>query len=111
VALLLAAAPVASAQRPLAPPPGASAPFLARVALPLARDSVKIPPTHWEEGAIIGGVAVGIFGAVLGVGLCNFDEPCHNSAVAAAAGLVLGGLVGVGVGAMIGGQFPKHPDH
>jgi hypothetical protein len=75
----------------------------ARLRLP---DSTTIPPTHWRTGALIGGGALGLLGAVTFIGLCGYDGPCHQPVLAAAGGFALGGLVGFGVGALIGGQFP-----
>jgi len=68
-----------------------------------ALDSTAIHPTHWLTGAIIGGV---IFGLV-GQGLCYLgDEPASLGCRAAVFTLV-GVGIGVPLGALIGGQFPK----
>jgi hypothetical protein len=77
-------------------------------AAPALADSNAIPRTHWlEGGAIVGGLA-GVAGGILAVGLCGYDSPCLHPALAAVTGAVLMGLVGFGLGALIGGQFPKH---
>jgi hypothetical protein len=70
-------------------------------------DSSQAPRTHWLEGAIIGGVTIGFLGAVTGVGLCHFDDPCDNPAPFAIGGFLLGALAGVGLGGHIGEAFPK----
>jgi len=93
----------------------ASAPLVARAgaaallvphSLLSGTDSTRIPPTHWRQGALIGGGALGLLGALTFVSLCSYDGPCHNPALFAAGGFALFGLVGFGVGALIGGQFP-----
>ncbi len=72
-----------------------------------ARDSTRIPRTYWLEGAGILGAASGIFGAYVGVGLCHYYETCHNPAVAGLEAFFIFGALGFGIGALIGGQFPK----
>jgi hypothetical protein len=80
-----------------------------RPALPATAfaDSSAIPPTHWFEGAAIGGVIGGVAGAILAVDLCNYDSPCHRPVLAGVGGGLVLGVIGFGVGALIGGQFPK----
>jgi hypothetical protein len=104
------APPRAIAQRPELPTPVARvAPSLFAPAAPQVRlDSVVIPPTHWREGAIIGGALLGLVTAVGALELCGFDAPCHNPGFYFLGGLAGGGIVGFGLGALIGGQFPKH---
>jgi len=89
----------------LAPQNGGTA-LLAPQQLLSASDSTTIPPTHWKQGALIGGGALGLLGALTFVSLCSYDGPCHNPALFAVGGFALFGLVGFGVGALIGGQFP-----
>jgi hypothetical protein len=74
--------------------------------LRLAGDSAAIAPTHWKAGALIGGGFLGLLGAVTGVQLSCYDGPCHNRLLGAVGGFALAGIVGFGVGALIGGQFP-----
>jgi len=69
----------------------------------VALDSTVSQPTHWAEGAIIGGVAVGVLGAMMAEGLCS-DNPNVKCAI---GGAVVGGVIGVVVGGLIGGLFPK----
>jgi hypothetical protein len=70
-------------------------------------DSTVIPPTHWKTGALIGGTALGLLTALTTVSLCGYDEgDCHGPALWAAGGFAFGGVVGFGLGALIGGQFP-----
>jgi hypothetical protein len=66
----------------------------------------QIRPTHWKEGAVVGGVTTGLGLALLIDGLCSSDSG-GNCASAVVLGLVGGGAVGGVVGALIGGQFPK----
>jgi len=71
-------------------------------------DSVQrqIRPTHWKEGALIGGIVTGLGIALLIDGFCSSDSG-GNCGGAVAGGLLAGGAVGGVVGALIGGQFPK----
>lgn len=71
------------------------------------RDSVQIPRTHWLEGAALLGAASGAAGAFLGVGLCHYSDTCRHPTAAALRGFLILGLLGFGVGALIGGLFPK----
>ena len=70
-------------------------------------DSSHRRRTHAREGALIGGVAIGLLGAITGVGLCHFDDPCRHPAPFAIGGFVLGALAGAGLGGRIGEGFPK----
>ena len=67
----------------------------------------RIRPTYWKEGAIAGGVALGLLGAVFGAGICAYSETERNCTGATLVGLFGGGLIGGTLGALIGGQFPK----
>jgi hypothetical protein len=71
-------------------------------------DSVRrqIRPTHWKEGALVGGIVTGLGLALLIDGLCSSDSG-GNCGSAVTGGLLGGGVVGGVVGALIGGQFPK----
>jgi hypothetical protein len=82
-----------------------------RLGQPLAPDSLPrdIPPTHWKEGALIGGLSVGVGLAVLADGLCSSDSG-GSCGGAATGGFLLGGLIGGVTGALIGGQFPKESE-
>jgi hypothetical protein len=73
----------------------------------IAADSTRIPRTYWFEGAALLGSVSGVLGAVMGVDLCGYDQDCRRPVLAALEGLLIVGVVGFGVGAMIGGQFPK----
>jgi hypothetical protein len=74
-----------------------------------APDSVRreIRPTHWKEGALIGGVVTGLGLAVWLNGWCHDSDDCRG---VVPASLVAGGLVGGLVGALVGAQFPKTED-
>jgi hypothetical protein len=69
----------------------------------------RIKPTYWKEGGLVGGVAAGAFLAYLAGGLCQSSDTGENCGGAAIGGAVLGAGVGFGLGALIGGQFPKRP--
>ena len=76
--------------------------------LSLLQESVPKERTHSLEGAVLGGIIVGFLGAVTGLGLCHFDDPCANPAPFVVGGFVLGGAAGAALGARIGAGFPKH---
>ena len=65
--------------------------------------------THWKEGAIVGGLLLGLGGAALAHGLCTQSdtrrEDCGGKAL---EGFVFGGATGFAIGALLGGLFPKH---
>ncbi len=62
-----------------------------------------IPRTYWLEGGTIGGVGLGILGALWFRGMSESPTPLG----ATIAGGVLIGAVGFTAGALIGGQFRK----
>ena len=69
-------------------------------------DTAKvIPKTYWLEGGIMGGVAMGIFGLEFARGMRDDNESHVLGDVGA---FMLGAGLGFTVGALIGGQFPKH---
>jgi hypothetical protein len=82
------------------------------VGQPLALDSIPpdIRPTHWKEGALIGGLSMGLGLALLADGLCQNSDSGGSCGGAMTAGFLLGGVIGGIIGALIGGQFPKAPD-
>jgi hypothetical protein len=66
-------------------------------------------PTHWKEGAIIGGAVGVLFGAGLGGSFCGMATDAGRSCTGSAVlGAVAGGLILAIPGAIIGGAFPKH---
>ncbi len=72
----------------------------------------QIRPTHWKEGGIVGAVLLGAFGIWFGHELCQETDAGQEkgcTAKAVAGGLLGGGGIGFLIGALIGGQFPKHP--
>jgi hypothetical protein len=69
----------------------------------------RIKPTYWKEGGIVGAVAAGAFLAYPAGGLCQYSDSGESCGGAAIGGAVLGAGVGFGLGALIGGQFPKRP--
>jgi hypothetical protein len=78
----------------------------------LALDSVArdIRPTHWKEGALIGGVSLGLGLALLADGLCRSSDSGGSCGGATTGGFLLGGVLGGIIGALVGGQFPKEPN-
>jgi hypothetical protein len=78
----------------------------------LALDSVRrdIPPTHWEEGALIGGISAGLGLALLASGFCRDSDSGGDCGGAFSAGFLVGDVLGGLVGALIGGQVPKAED-
>ena len=75
---------------------------------PADRIERDIRPTHWKEGALVGGLVGLAGGAVLGSAFCRNSEELGKSCTGSA---VVGGLI-VGLvlaipGALIGGQIPK----
>jgi hypothetical protein len=76
---------------------------------PLATDSVRprIRPTHWKEGGLVGGVAVGIGFALWIDAFCRSSDSGTDCGGASTAGFLLGGVLGGLTGMLIGGQIPK----
>jgi hypothetical protein len=69
-------------------------------------------PTYWLTGGLIGGVAMGVLGAVFAAGMCAEDESGRSTGTCLLAGMggaAILGAAGFTVGALIGGLFPK-PD-
>jgi len=62
------------------------------------------PPTYWLEGGLIGGIGLGVLSGYEAGGLCESSD-CTLGRVTVG---ILGGALGFTVGALIGGQFPKH---
>lgn len=74
------------------------------------RPSIPAGPrrTYALEGAVLGGIAVGFLGAVVGLGFCHFDAPCRHPFPFVVGGAVLGGAAGAALGARLGGAVPRH---
>jgi len=83
--------------------------FVSAITVPAASfrlDTTKvIPRTYWLEGGVIGGVAMGALTVMFAEGMREDNDP-HVAADAMA--FLIGASVGFPVGALIGGQFPKH---
>jgi hypothetical protein len=77
-----------------------------------APDSVRhrVRPTHWKEGALIGGLAAGVGLALVGDALCRGSDAAGDCGGALTAGFLVGGVMGGFVGMLIGGQVPKDED-
>jgi hypothetical protein len=71
------------------------------------RFAVSAHPEHYaEEGAIIGGVSLGVAAAIIGAILCD-DLGGSGCSSAMLGGAVVGGLVGAVVGGLIGATISK----
>jgi hypothetical protein len=70
----------------------------------------QIRPTYWKEGGLVGGVASSILVGLFAQGMCAYAEGnTRNCGLSLITGALLGGGVGFGLGALVGGQFPKGP--
>jgi tetrahydromethanopterin S-methyltransferase subunit D len=81
-----------------------------RTALESQADTVErqIQPTHWKEGALVGGVLGALGGALLGHAICTQSEqPEKNCTGTTVIGAVFSAAILAIPGALIGGQFPK----
>jgi hypothetical protein len=118
MALVLALTLVVSseAQTVILPVPGPSSLHGVRIRGPLSMPGLVFPadtvrgqiqPSHWLEGGLVGAGVLGVLTAFLGHELCansEASEPgCAGELILGAA---IGGAVGFGLGALIGGQFP-----
>ena len=87
-----------------------TAPTLQAAVSPERGDSIKpdIRPTHWQEGALVGGLIGLVGGALLGAALCEHSEESNRSCSGSTVGggLIFGLVLGI-PGALIGGQIPK----
>ena len=77
----------------------------------LAPDSLRrqVRPTHWKEGALVGGVVTGLGLALLIDGFCRSSDTGCPAGTARQV-FLLGGVLGGLTGALIGGQIPKGED-
>lgn len=79
-----------------------AAPTMAWSCVPALRPT----PTPLQFGrhtraAMIGGAAMGFLGAVVGLGLCHFDDPCDHPTPFAIGGFVLGAAAGAAIAVKI----------
>jgi hypothetical protein len=58
----------------------------------------------------VGGVVVGLLGATFAGGMCAYADQERNCTGATLGGLVMGGVVGVSLGALLGGIL-RRPDN
>jgi len=72
-------------------------------------DSIErdIRPTHWKEGALVGGLVGAVGGILLGRFVCGLDESNRSCTGYTVGGAVGGAALLAITGALIGGQFPK----
>ncbi|HKI96056.1 MAG TPA: hypothetical protein VJ992_12290 [Gemmatimonadales bacterium] len=84
----------------------ASAPFPASTEPDRARGKHPHSPSYWVEGGVFGAAFLGGLSYAFVHGLCETGD-CTAASLEGAA---LGAVLGFGVGAMVGGQFPAaHP--
>jgi hypothetical protein len=73
----------------------------------LESSPLVLPRTYWLEAGVVGAIGLGVFGALVGHGLCA-DSDVQQSCTRATLGVgALGAGVGFTVGALIGGQVRK----
>ncbi len=67
------------------------------------------PDDHRWEGALVGGIGLGLFASWFAVGWCAYEDssPGWNCMAGGFLGLIVGGAIGAGVGGLVGGLFPK----
>jgi hypothetical protein len=74
---------------------------------PPAAESVRVyAPSYWIEGATISAAVLGATTVFVAAGFCEFGDagtPCRASTYVASA--AIGGVVGAGLGALVGGVF------
>jgi hypothetical protein len=73
-----------------------------------AVDSLWVRGGSGVAGAIVGGAVLGVLGALAttaAAGACEYD--CGSTGAQLLGGFVIGAAVGVPLGALIGGRFPK----
>lgn len=112
VALAVTATPVAAQQLIAGPrasevwaPSGApSARLASAAAIP---DTIRSRPTHWREGALVGGITGALVGAWFVGSLCANSDVAQDCTGATLGGAVVLGAAAGTLGALIGGLFPK----
>ena len=74
---------------------------------PPAADSVRVyAPSYWVEGATIGAAVLGATTVFVAAGFCGLDESGSPRGFGTyAASAAIGGVVGAGLGALVGGMF------
>jgi len=86
-------------------------PFAESAARPsVAEVAFGHPDDYRWEGALIGAITVGVWGAYLAAGMCTYDNPDPTVGCILGHGmlaLLVGGVVGGGVGGLLGGLIPK----
>ncbi len=78
---------------------------------PMASDAMamRIGPSEWKTGAVIGGVALGLLTAAYSVMACKLDDSAdpRSPTACGVAGFLGGALLGATLGGLIGSAFPK----
>jgi hypothetical protein len=100
--------------QPLAAAAQQRAPAFERVALPAmlapTDTTMQIRPTYWKEGGIILGGSLFVLGVIVGAGWCGDTDSNSDPGGCwwrVPLGAAFSGALGFGVGALIGGLFPK----
>jgi hypothetical protein len=78
---------------------------------PFAAADTNARPTNWREGGIVGAVIFGLALASLAGGLCASSDTDQDCTGATLLGAAAGGGMGFVIGALVGGLFPKGPQH
>jgi hypothetical protein len=73
------------------------------------RPEIPKPSGYTWEGAAIGGIAMGLFGAYFAAGMCGMDDQEGSCSGAALTGLLGGVTVGATLGGIIGSGKKKAP--
>ena len=75
---------------------------------PAHQDTLDLKPSYWKEGGLIGAGVLGLSGLIVAAEFCGYsdtgDDDCTLGTI---GGAVVGSALGFGVGALIGGMFPK----
>ncbi len=79
------------------------------VETPAAVDTIRVRRgSHWQTGAIVGGIAGALFGVGVMQAVCGLSESTTDCTGNTILGSLMFGGAGAGVGALIGGLFPRH---
>ena len=86
-----------------------SEPFAESAAPSVAVVAFGHPDDYRWEGALVGGIGLGLFSSWFAVGWCTYENPSPGWDCIAGGflGLIVGGAIGAGVGGLVGGLIPK----
>jgi len=72
------------------------------------RDSTVYQASYWQEGLVAGGMTGAILGGLAGAAVCGMSESSDsNCGLKVLLGAFIAATPGAGLGALIGGLFPK----